>query len=225
MEFKEEVIKILSKAVIEDEFSDEEQNKELYGGGVHLEDELVEFAKRNLKYGKILEIGCGSGRTFKLLPITHAIEPNPNRLKLATEIAKNEKVEVKQAFAEAILYPSSYFDTVIMWNTWCFLRSEDEATVEVNRVLKKGGRFIFNVLEYTRLPLIKTTNARCLVRRMELFGFELIELRELTPFYDERKVALCLEKVRNFDYRYLKLPQLVGGNIGNYLSERDWHLK
>jgi len=224
MKYRDEVIELICKAIEEDEYTDSEQADNLYQDVIPHFTFLKDFVERNLKSGKVLEIGCGSGRLFDIFPITHAIEPNPLRYKHAIRRAK-ERVVVKMGWIEAIPFHSNYFDTVLCLGAFCFIRSEDEALVEVNRVLKKNGVFIFDVVEETTLPIAKTTNAKCFVKRLNLFGFDLIEFRR---YYSEieqsKKVYLAVEKVRDFDYRYLKLPQLVGGEIKNYLRERDWYL-
>ena len=225
MKFRKKNIELICKAIEEDEYADSEQATTLYKEPVPHFSFLKSFVERNIRNGRILEIGCGSGNLFGVFPITHAIEPNYQRYLRAVQNSKG-KVIVKRGWIEAIPFRSNYFDTVLCLGTFCFIRSEDEALIEVNRVLKKHGVFIFDVVEETTLPLAKTTNAKCFVNRLKLFGFEVIEFRRYySEIENSKKVYLAVEKCRNFDYRYLKLPQLVGGEIKNFLKERDWWLR
>ena len=213
------VIEKICQSILQDEYDDLAQNKQLYDNKISLQDEFVDIAKQNLKEGSILEIGCGSGKSFSILPITHGIEPNSKRR------SKCSGVEVKEGFAECIPYNDNMFNTVIAWGTWCFVRSESEVLVEVSRVLKIGGRFIFDVVTETNLPLARVNNLKCLSRWIQLFGFDMVELRQLQVNGPHRRGVIVVEKIRNFDPSYLRLPQLVGGKINNYVEERDWFLK
>lgn len=215
----DKVIELLTKAVINDEYNDLEQANVKYGGKVSEYEELKMLFNIYGKKGRVLDIGCGSGILFKLLPISYGIEPNPNRVRLV----KGNKV--KLGFIEAIPFPSNYFTTAIAWGVMCFVRSESEALVEVNRVLERGGRFIFDVVEETNLLIAKVVNPKCFARWCENFGFTSLAVMPLKSPQYHRRWSIVLEKERDFNWKYLTLPQVIGGKIKNYTEERYWWLR
>ena len=219
--YRPTTIREIMRAVIEDEFDDSAQNVEIYGGEVFGVNEFVLMCSRNIRKGRVLEVGCGSGYLLQKLPITHAIEPHPIRRQRAIE---KGSAKVKAGVIECIPYPSDFFSTVICHGTWCLVRSQTEALVEVNRVLAIGGRFILDVVVSTNLPISRVDTLSSLVKMTELFGFSLVEIQPPIENLPHLSVGLCIEKTRNFDWRQLRMPQ-TNGKIRNYLHERDWYLR
>ncbi len=220
---KDDVVNLIVKSVLEDEFSDELQHENFNESveGFDLLKSLYDiYVKRPVN---VLEVGCGSGRLICVLGVSHAVEPNPKRLKAAVEKASQCNAVVKQGFIEAFPFEDNMFDAVLAWDVLMFVRSEAEALVEVNRVLKTAGVFIFNVVEESYLPIAKPVNAHGFAKWVENFGFR---VRALVPFRSHMglKYAIVAEKVRAFDYRWLLLPQ-AKGEILNYVEERDWWLR
>jgi len=217
--YRPENIKLLTRAVVADEYSDEYQNMDAYEGKTFAEDEFVSFSTMFMVPGKILEIGCGCN-PIKVLPVTHAIEPHPVR----AEIARLKLRNVKIGIIEAIPYPRNYFSTVLCHGAWCFVRSELESLMEVNRVLKKGGVFIFDIVERTNLPIARTDSIENLSTRADSFGFNMTgRLRYNKKTIHEMSVV-SLEKLRDFDWHRLRVPQCKG-TISNYVEDRDWYLR
>lgn len=218
------LIEELARSVVEDEYDDALQDERAYGGRVSAEDELVFLFRKYGARGRVLDVGAGSGYLFRALPITHAVEPNSRRLAKAIERGKERGVEVVQGFIEALPYPDEFFDTVIAWGVMCFVRSDSEALAEVNRVLKTGGSFIFDVVAETTLPIARPVNPVGYARWCECFGFRRLLVMPLdSPSY-HRRYAVVLEKVSKFDWRMLRAPQLGKDKILNYCEERDWWL-
>ena len=214
---KDSVIELLSLVITKDEYNDSSQASEIYNGTISDFNYLKEVVNLHYKSGNFLEIGCGSRKSLESLPITHAIEPNPVR--------RRKGKAVVDGYAEAIPFEDSMFSTVLMWGTWCFLRSEKEALIEINRVLEIGGIYIFDAIIETDLPIIRVDEPRNLIVRIELFGFKLIELRNVPISVGQKRIILAFSKIREFDWKYLCLPQLVGGKINNYITSRDWYLR
>ena len=212
---KDNVIELLGQAVVNDEYDDQSQAEQIYDSEISDYKYLKEVIEIHHKGGNFLEIGCGSGKSLELLPITHAIEPNLRR----------RKGQMIDGYAEAIPFEDNMFNIVLLWGTWCFLRSEKEALVEINRVLKSGGILTFDAIIDTDFPIIRVDNPRNLVTRVELFGFRLVELRYLPVSVGQKRIVLTFTKVREFDWRYLCMPQLVGSKINNYIALRDWWLR
>ncbi|MCW1309783.1 MAG: class I SAM-dependent methyltransferase, partial [Candidatus Nanoarchaeia archaeon] len=168
----DETIEKISLSVLLDEYDDEAQNVSEYEGKVSGFEELRYLYKKFTRPGRKLDIGTGSGTLLELLEITHAIEPNPKRYEKALKIGRDLGIEVVQGFAESIPYPEEYFSTVLAWGVMCFVRSESETLVEVNRVLEEGGRFIFDVVESSNLKISKQVNPFGFSRWAENFGFK-----------------------------------------------------
>lgn len=112
-----------------------------------------------MKPGKILEIGCGSGRN--LLPFAkqgfdcYGIDFSKNMIKFAKEYCKkyNFKINLKKARAEELPFQDSSFDYVLSIATLHHLnRKEQELAVkEMARVLKPGG--IALVAVWSKFPM------------------------------------------------------------------------
>ena len=221
MMFRHSVLGKLRCVVDTDLFDDENQNEVLYEGvvGTQL---LRDFFLRNYDKGTVLDVGCGRGDVFVLpLPITHAVEPNPIRFKQAKKKGKG-RIVVRKGWLENIPFGDGRFHTVLCWGTLCHARSIKEALIEVNRVLRIGGVFIFDIVTETILPVVYGVEEQSFVRYAQLYGFSLVERREFVGF--DTRVGLAMRKDEEFDYRRLLLPQ-VKGEINNYLEARDWYMK
>jgi len=229
--FNRENIAKLFESVYEDEYDDSiqstERDKTLYGS-----EELVQFIKRNIKSGFVLEMGCGSGKSFEVFPITHAIEPNKYRIEQAKKrvspITKCPCVEI--GVAECLPWNDNYFDTVLMIGTLGHLRSMFETFMEVNRVLRPGGVFIFDTFEgYTGFPGLYPS-ANNVIEILKDFGFKLIERRsfEMKKSLGTR-VGIAVEKIESFNFKHLRHLQVIRENnrykLANFFPEdRDWNL-
>lgn len=223
--YREENIKKIIDAIELDEYDDSEQDKV-----VEQDDFLPEvkmFLQLFVKPGNVLEIGCGSGDSMNLYGITHGVEPCKKRY----ESALSKKLLVKRNVVEYLEFDNDFFDSALMLNGWFQVRSDYEAMIEVNRVLKLGGYFIFNLLVNDELDIVL---GRCLgpnnyIRLTEQFGFKLIAQKKYNAgnrFYPpiQEGVVFCFEKIRDFDNRWLNLLQADIKSLKNYLPERDWRL-
>lgn len=215
------VLAKIAETITKDEFDDLFQNTKRYEGGISGEGTLYWMLMMNTAHlGNILDIGCGSGSLLKEYPVTHAIEPNPRRFKTAKK--RFPRITIRNGWSENIPFNSNYFDTVIAWGVMCFVRSIMESLVEINRVLKPSGKFIFDVNISSSMPMVQTVNPDNFVKYIELFGFTLFQRKEFGQSYHKR-LALAIRKDKDFDPRRLRMP-LCKGKIMNYLEERDWYL-
>jgi len=219
--YRKENIEALSNVILRDEYDDEAQRDVEYDSDV-----FIEFVRRNIVGPDVLEIGPGCGMGFEYYPITHAVEPSPFRCDKAKERVKLTSVEVKQGFAEAIPYENDMFNSVLFIRGFFQVRSDYETIIEINRVLKIGGCFIFDLTRDAEdFVCGRAYGPGSYVRILNDFGFSVVEVRDIS----ETRVGICVRKRRNFDYRYLNKIQLVkikdvsvdGYIIKNFLPERD----
>lgn len=93
--------------------------------------------------GRGLEIGVGTGRFAAPLGVEVGIDPSPTMLALATA----RGVEVVEAVAEKLPFPSASFDYALVVTTICLVDSPARMLVEAHRVLKPGGRLVIGFID------------------------------------------------------------------------------
>jgi SAM-dependent methyltransferase len=99
--------------------------------------------------GRVLEVGCGDGRSFEHYPTTVArlvgVEPDPTARAAAAERAPAAAVpiEVVDGTAEALPSESGSLDAVVSMGVLCSVPDPDTALAEVRRVLKPDGELRF----------------------------------------------------------------------------------
>jgi SAM-dependent methyltransferase len=101
--------------------------------------------------GKVLEIGAGTGLnvehypgTLDSLVLTEPVAPMAERLRRrAAERADLGQVEIVEAPAEVLPFPTGSFDTVVSTMVLCTVVDVGSALSEVARVLAPGGRLLF----------------------------------------------------------------------------------
>jgi len=129
--------------------------------------EVVEFLSK--KKGKILDMGCGSGRN--ILKIKRAryycVDFSAEMLKFAEKTAKKEKILAdffRLDFGkENLPFKDNFFDSAIFISTLHCIEGENErkkALKELYRVLKKGKEAMITVWNKEQNELAKKLNAR-----------------------------------------------------------------
>lgn len=100
---------------------------------------------------RVLEIACGTGRVTnhlrKGIPASAeliATDLNPGMLEVAKEALKETNVEFRIADAQALPFDDESFDLIVCQFGFMFVPDKATAFKEVFRVLKKGGRLLFN---------------------------------------------------------------------------------
>lgn len=234
--YREENIRALFVALVEDEFDDIRQTDAMDTKTL-LDNRCQKFLEYYLLPGQTLEVGCGGGFLFGSYPITHAVEPNPRRFEGAAQRA-GDLVDVRQALIEALPFEDGLFDNVFMLRGFHQVRSDYEALIEVNRVLRVRGRFIVDLFSRDEYDVVcgRAYGWRNFIRMTRSFGFVHLAVLE-TPvegYQDDPyqpTVYLCLEKDHNFDPRDLRLLQAVKVSdrlhrLNNYFPDgRDWRLR
>ncbi len=110
-----------------------------------------EFLKN--KKGKILDVGCGSGRNFSVFPYKseiYGVDFSKNLLNYARQNAKKigREVELKKMQNEIIPYPDNYFDYALCTAVLHCIDSKkkrQKLIKEIYRVLKPRGEILISV--------------------------------------------------------------------------------
>ncbi len=211
--FKKELIEAMSKELVNDEYNEIEQ-KHSRGMDDFL-NMTEEFVKRNMQTGNFLEIGCGGGLSFSHFPITHAIEPCDMRRNTASG---KTNIKIITGYSENIPYLDGYFNTVLMLDIFDQVRSILESVTEVNRVLTKGGLFIFDcqVDDSVDINYGIVFGFNNLRRYLEDFGFQAREVRRI-----KRRGLYAMEKVYNWTPKMIRKLQIVP--VGNTWVAKNFH--
>jgi ubiquinone/menaquinone biosynthesis C-methylase UbiE len=124
-------------------------------GPVCLEPYAVDLAERVAENGAmhLLETACGTGivtrHLLERLPeggrLT-ATDLNEDMLAVATErVTSDPRLDFRQADAQDLPFPDGAFDTVVCQFGIMFYPDKPRGLREAHRVLRKGGRLLFNV--------------------------------------------------------------------------------
>ncbi len=221
--YNERNIHLFNRTILEDEFNDYFQNEDIYFGEVSGIKQLGRLLNIEQIFGtkssEIIFLNVGSGRQSleRLLPenaLMYYLEPCPQR---STE-------HTVEGWSENMNMTNEGADVILCWGVLCFVRSLPETMIEFNRVLKKGGLLIADVVTYSTMALPQTVNPDNFVRWVKLFGFDLEEKIEFGYETYHRRVGYRFSKFENFNYRRLMMPQCEG-KINNFLPERDWFMR
>ncbi len=103
------------------------------------------------KKGKVLDVGCGSGRNFVVQECLefYGIDFSEEMIELAKEKAEKlrMKAELKVGEADKLSFKDNFFDYVICFAVInCILTKEKRKNIleEIYRVLKKGGNVLIS---------------------------------------------------------------------------------
>lgn len=238
--FREENVQMLHEAISGDEYDDLAQaNNETgaqFGGlpqvAINYIHQIVEGQFGTLEdlqplidSGKFKGLECGIGSwAYKGNPfITHAIEPSLvmlERLKERT-CANLQPNNIVEGVVECL--PDEWvnqFNLVLFTNGFFQVRSDYEALIEINRVLKIGGIFLFNLYGNDDQDIIcgRVLGVKNYLRVVREFGFELMSW---LPNVDQKNAGkgihyIAMVKTRPFDFRALRKLQLVPNGEGHY---------
>jgi ubiquinone/menaquinone biosynthesis C-methylase UbiE len=107
------------------------------------------------KYNDILEIACGTGRVTKHLASSvnydtlTATDLNPDMISIAKEKAQDKNIKWMQADAMELPFNDNSFDLVVIQFGIMFFPDKQKGLNEAFRVLKPGGKLIFNTWDKT----------------------------------------------------------------------------
>ena len=109
------------------------------------------FAPPSLK-GRVLELGCGNGKTASALSLQknielHAIDSSPTAVKLCNQLVERVggKAVVREANGLKLDYENGFFDAIVCFHYLGHMPSHErsKAAAEAVRVLKKNGKLFF----------------------------------------------------------------------------------
>ena len=115
---------------------------------------FLNFIDRDIK-GKLLEIGCGIGKTTHFLAekcnklkIT-AIDYDNKQIQIANINKKFKNIKFEQGDATALNFKKESFEYVIETNVLHHIKNYEDAIKEIRRVLKKKGYFyLMDISQY-----------------------------------------------------------------------------
>jgi ubiquinone/menaquinone biosynthesis C-methylase UbiE len=111
--------------------------------------EVVDFLKK--KKGRILDLGCGSGRNFvKISGTIYGIDFSKKMLEMAKETAKRKKIKaiLKESEAHKLPFKNNFFDAAIFIAVLQCIetpKKREKSLKELFRVLKPGADAIIRV--------------------------------------------------------------------------------
>jgi ubiquinone/menaquinone biosynthesis C-methylase UbiE len=179
--------------------------------------EVKNFLKN--KKGRILDLGCGSGRNFvKNKGIIYGVDNSKKMLNLARKNARQRKVKVnlKKENIKKLNFKDNFFNYAICISVLQYLNKEDrkKAEEELFRVLKSGGEGVISVWSKNQkrfknkpkkieIPWkvnrrnykrkVYLYNKKELKRELEKVGFEIIKDYKETKF-SKRNITIKIRK-------------------------------
>jgi ubiquinone/menaquinone biosynthesis C-methylase UbiE len=106
----------------------------------------------DLRHGRVLETAAGTGTVTRALAaalsediLIDSTDLNQPMLDRASSLLSSARVTWRQADAQSLPFPDGIFDAVVCQFGVMFFPDKLRAFSEAYRVLKPGGRFLFNV--------------------------------------------------------------------------------
>ena len=132
-------------------------NYEKYLGPFLFEPYALDLVSRlqDKKYNDILEIACGTGRVTKHLAssVKHntltATDLNPDMISIAKEKVSDTSIKWMPADAMELPFADNSFDLIVIQFGVMFFPDKQKGINEAYRVLKSGGKLIFNTWDRT----------------------------------------------------------------------------
>lgn len=155
----------------------------------------------SIPYGKLLDVGCGTGYLFGLLAPQrtaeyHGLDLSPEMLRVA-QARHGEHAVFVEGSCDALPYADNTFDVVTCIQSFHHYPRQDKAMQEALRVLKPGGLYILSdtgvggiggwIDNHIIFPLMnsgdcRTDNRRGIARRMARNGFTVVDSRQVKGF-------------------------------------------
>ena len=190
------------------------------------------IGKCNLPKGaKILDIGCGYGKTVKFLRDqmglqSFGIDTAANMVKGG--LAVDGSLNLLVADAETLPFADAVFDAVITECVFCLLPNKPKALAEIRRVLKPNGKLIISDL-YLQKPSSEKVNLNGITCLQNLMTKEeicqiIIESGFLNRSWDDKRsdyLGFLAEMIFEFDTVEGFWQWIFGGECGDLCSSAD----
>jgi ubiquinone/menaquinone biosynthesis C-methylase UbiE len=121
--------------------------------GKYLHEQEAKFLKKVIRSGgKILDLGCGTGRHLNFA--THGIDLSENMIGIAKKKFPDKILKVGSAFDTG--FETEEFDQIFSFHVWMHLSKQEISFIlhETYRKLKPGGQLIFDIPSYSRRKLL-----------------------------------------------------------------------
>lgn len=217
-------------------------NYDKYLGPILFEPYALDLIDRlkNERVEHVLELACGTGRVtthlVDLIPTKGSLtatDLNPGMLELAQSKIQNEKIFWTVADAEDLSFYNGQFDHIVCQFGVMFFPAKEKSFKEANRVLKKGGKYIFSTWESVeknpRIDLMWSVIH-------EVFGNEAPDFFQKGPhsFFDKKEIERLMVNAGFKNVRietvaktpkYNQPEDLIkgfaeGSPLANYLAEK-----
>ena len=168
-------------------------------------------AAKSLDPGSVLDLGSGTGASYKDLKgfeVT-ALDPNEQMLSLNKF---DRKIVGK---GEALPFNENSFDNVICCFVWRNISETEKTMNEVYRVLKPGGKFILLDMTRPKNPVLKILHKIGTFILLHFIGLVSINLKEYRflykslDFYPQPEVHLTKNQYLNLDIKRIGLFDFV----------------
>jgi len=159
--------------------------------------EVIEFLKD--KKGKILDLGCGSGRNLiKLEGVKfYGVDFSKEQLKIAEESIKKEDIDAALFKTECSKLPfeDNFFDAALFISVLHCMDKEKErkkSLEELYRVLKKGASVMISVWDKNSMDLFKEKKVK---EGFVNWKYNEKSYKRYYYFYDEKELKDLLESI------------------------------
>ncbi len=218
-------------------------NYEQYLGPFLFEPYAKDLIKRlpNNLYN-VLEIACGTGRVTNHLLSTlaqdgslTATDLNPDMISIARQKVSDSRITWETANAQELPFADDNFDAVVCQYGVMFFPDKAKAFSEAHRVLKEGGKFIFNAWNSVASNPPTAVVDRCM--KEEFGGENAPKFFENAPysFYDPEEMKKLMNDAgfKNISVELVTLynsysdPDIIikgfldGTPLASYLAEQD----
>jgi trans-aconitate methyltransferase len=113
---------------------------------------------------RILDLGCGDGQLTAQLAATGARVTGVDASASMADAAKSRGIDAVHASAEQLPFTNAEFDAVFSNAALHWVRGQDEMMAEVQRVLKRGGRFVAEMGGHGNIAAIRVALMAVLAR-------------------------------------------------------------
>lgn len=143
----------------------------------------------NVTGNKILDIGCGGGKTVymlsKMYPKSYIFGIDYSEAAVKTTIKKNKQkvkvgsIKISQSSVSSMPFSDDFFNYITAIRTHYFWPNLKQDMQEVFRVLSKGGKFlIFSELYKINYHMGQYTTNNSLQQLLKDIGFKTVEIQE-----------------------------------------------